>query len=78
MAKWLEETALIRDNTSYSIKPADLVPGLGVTFKTAQMMCRRLHQGMKTPFVPNLYVVLRSYKNPEDINRNLFPHLYED
>jgi len=76
MAKWLEAIAMIRGSSSRSLKATDLVRCLGVTRKTAHLMCERLRQGMRGSFVRNLYVALRSYKKPEAIYRNLFPDLY--
>lgn len=76
MEKWLRAIAMIR-GSSRRLKPAELVDSLGVTNRTAQLMCRRLRQGMRTSFIRNLYVALRLYKEPEAIFRNIFPHLYE-
>ena len=78
MEKWLEAIAMIKRDSARTLKPADLMTHFGITRKTAQLMCRRLRQGMKAPFVRNLYVALRSYRNPEVIYRNLFPDLYTD
>ena len=78
MKKWLEAIAMIKRDSARTLKPADLMTHFGITRKTAQLMCRRLRQGMKAPFVRNLYVALRSYKKPEVIYRNLFPDLYTD
>lgn len=78
MAKWLEAIAMMRRDSARTLKPDALVSQLGVTRKTAHLMCRRLRLGMKGPFVRNLYVALRSYKKPEAIYCNLFPDLYEE
>ena len=78
MEKWLKAIAMIRKSSARTLKPAVLVRRLGVTHKTAQLMCSRLRQGMRGPFVRNLYVALWVYKTTEPIFRNLFPRLYQD
>lgn len=78
MEKWLEAIAMIKKDSARSLKADDLMRRLGVTRKTANLMCRRLRRGMRGPFIRSLYVALRSYKNPEMIYRNLFPDLYKD
>lgn len=76
MEKWLRAIAMIR-GSSRRLKPAELASSLGVTHRTAELMCRRLRRGMRTSFIRNLHVAMRSYKSPEAIFRNIFPHLYE-
>lgn len=78
MGKWLKAIALIRNDSARTLKPAVLMSHLGVTRKTAILMCGRLRLGMKGPFIRNLYVALRSYKKPETVYRNLFPGLHTD
>jgi transposase-like protein len=75
LEKWLTAITLIKA-TSRELTAAALVRSLGVTHKTARLMCRRLRRGMKGPFLRNLFVALRAHKKPERIFRNLFPDLY--
>ena len=75
LATWLDAIALMK-KSSRSLRPADLVHRLGVTHKTAVLMCSRLRRGMKGLFLQRLALAIRHYKSWERIYRNLFPDLY--
>jgi hypothetical protein len=75
LAKWLEAIALMK-KSSKSLTPGQLVQQLGVTDRSAVLMCSRLRRGMKGLFLQRLARAIRQYKRWERIYRNLFPELY--
>ncbi len=79
LSKWLEAIALIRTSRgSRNLKASVVMHTVGVTHKTAQLICRRLRRGMKGPFVRNLCTAMWMYKKIERIFRNIYPSLYEE
>ena len=77
LAKWLDAIAL-RENQRRKVTAAQLVRHLGVTHKTALLMCARLRQGMREPLLRNLAAAIRLQRSWDRIYRNLFPALYEE